>query len=506
METNCSDIISIAASILGFILAVYGLLTQPLIADSTRPSMGADQPPPDTASTVPARLWDDPFAVYPDKAEHKIPSLTEFKQEKSLILFLAVSTQHYVEDRETRLRLRFSVQRALIDQGYTQIEAHLLSVVEFSRSDSGSNTALVPNPPILATPAASLSGADSGAKISLPTTLPIANTLPAAHKRVSTIFRLPIQFFHLRPFAQEPAEVPNTEHYSVVTLVWLPDELMEVRSLQNVIASLKENDNLKPLFGKFNIIVLGPQNSDTLSTMLTSGLGEVASTDCTQDVKPLTIVSYGATISDPILATILRSAHIGPCPPPCLSSIFSSLLTNAGPMISYESKAARFIRLPGRDDALCREILNEIVKRGTLGIHSKSINIWLFTEWDTLYGRSLADTFKSISAPAEHEETTKDSVYNALNEVFSKNILSSQETFQNAHLRVNVIPYLQGLDGASTLYRKSYVDGAFNRTADTKAVDNPKEPHSLTTCGASQARCSAPMSRSFLKCRDPMRS
>ena len=103
---------------------------------------------------------------------------------------------------------------------------------------------------------------------------------------------------------------------------------------------------------------------------------------------------------------------------PSLSTIFNQFLSKTGPLISYDSRVAHIVRLPGRDDDLCREILNEIVKRGALGIHAKSLNVWLFTEWDTLYGRSLADTFKSIAAPAEQEETTKDSVYTALNRSF----------------------------------------------------------------------------------------
>jgi hypothetical protein len=492
MEPNRSDVISIVVSILGFILAVYGLLTQPLIADSARPSLTPDKPPTEKALTVPARLWDDPLAVYDDIAEYNLPPLEALDHEKSLILFLPVSTQHYQEDRETRLRLRFAVQRALIDQGYTPIQAHLLSAVEFSRPSFNPSETVAVRPPPFSKQAGTLLAKDP------PNNIESLNSSNGVQGSVETakspkVFRIPIQFFQLRPFAQEPAEVPDKEHYSLITLVWLPDELMDTRSLQDVIASFKTNNEIAPLFKpRPSIIILGPKDSDSLSTMLATAHNDedrqpAEAAECGRQSavpppgpqsspassEPLTIVSYAATISDPILATILRSSTVqSDHEKPCLSNIFTQLLESPGPLISYDSKTIHLIRLPGRDDALCREILNQIVNRGALGIHSKSINVWVFTEWDTLYGRSLADTFKSLAAPAEQEETANGSMYAALNELFARGASNTKDTTpQHTHLRVSVIPYLRGLDGTSTLYRKSYVDAAGNKTTENGAIE-----------------------------------
>jgi len=106
-----------------------------------------------------------------------------------------------------------------------------------------------------------------------------------------------------------------------------------------------------------------------------------------------------------------------------------------------------------------------------LGLHSNTINVWLFAEWDTLYGRSLVDTFKSLAAPSEQQQDALENIYSKLATIFSKSLSRLNATPDGgtgkAHLLITVVPYLRGLDGASTLYQDAYSFASDNKPPES---------------------------------------
>jgi hypothetical protein len=125
-----TDNISLLASVVAFLIAVYTILTQPIVVESARPTQtGTGEP---TKPEVPAyaRLWDDPFAVYgnlfnPSPPNPRLPQ----EHHKRLILVIPTKTFLYEEDKENRLRIRYAVQQALFDKGFVAVPGNLISTV-----------------------------------------------------------------------------------------------------------------------------------------------------------------------------------------------------------------------------------------------------------------------------------------------------------------------------------------------------------------------------------------
>jgi hypothetical protein len=146
-DMSRTDNISLLASVLGFVLAVYGIFTQPIVVESARPTQtGAGET---TKSEVPAyaRLWDDPFAVYSDVYNPSPPN-PRLPQERQKTLFLVIPTKTfaYEEDKENRLRIRYAVQQALFDKGFVAVPGNLISTVQLApagSNDSATGTSSV---------------------------------------------------------------------------------------------------------------------------------------------------------------------------------------------------------------------------------------------------------------------------------------------------------------------------------------------------------------------------
>jgi len=64
MNTTNTDNFSLLASLVGFALAIYAIVTQPVQVDSKRPSQTRTEPKAKASDLAFERLWDDPFAIY----------------------------------------------------------------------------------------------------------------------------------------------------------------------------------------------------------------------------------------------------------------------------------------------------------------------------------------------------------------------------------------------------------------------------------------------------------
>src|SRR3984957_13374893 len=131
MKSTNADNFSLLASLVGFGIAIYAILTQPVQVDSARPTGTRNESKVEATEPAFARLWDDPFAVYPEENEARLLQPLPPGDAGTLYLIVPTKTEQYEEDRENRIRTRYAIQRALIDQGFAAEPGYLMSTLEF---------------------------------------------------------------------------------------------------------------------------------------------------------------------------------------------------------------------------------------------------------------------------------------------------------------------------------------------------------------------------------------
>jgi hypothetical protein len=133
MEQTRTDFAAILASAIAFFLAVYGVVFGPVTVDSTRPSGFKQTEKGDKPDVADARLWDDPFVVFPDTVPYRYQPLDLSGNPNALILLVPVSTRLYEEDRESRLRLRMPGDSKLPAGDTAQVAAYNDAAFGFTR-------------------------------------------------------------------------------------------------------------------------------------------------------------------------------------------------------------------------------------------------------------------------------------------------------------------------------------------------------------------------------------
>ena len=454
MSTTNADAVSIIVTLLGCGLAVYGIVSEPLVVDSTRPTQTGEAGQVPVEVPAYARLWDDPFAVYPDTGEVKPPAPALSGKGKTLFLIVPTKTQPYEGDIEGRIRMRYAIERALFDQGYAAADGNLLSTINISKfgeeedekgEEEEDNHGLI---------RASISPAPGGT--------------PATHNH-----SLPIQIFRLCPLTRKL--LVNTGHkpFENVAVIWLPDaHLWKKQPLASVRSICKFFQTLKEKLDQDRWVLLGPSDSDSLAyfdSRKNSPQNDVSKSGFTQisnqgEVpRQLWVVPFRASVSESILHFLAQAEGSSP-PAHSVFGLAATQETDSAAHCTFPELGQTDvipIRLPNRDDILCAALIREITDRGSLPPHSNTINVTVFAEWDTLYGRALADTFRAMATTGEECPDAEKEYYADLN----KSILTelTQIGYRDLlpcpprSIRITLIPYLRGLDGASTLYRKNYV-------------------------------------------------
>lgn len=154
-----------------------------------------------------------------------------------------------------------------------------------------------------------------------------------------------------------------------LVLLWIDEDALDQNPLERL-ASVFHALGLRPDDGS-RIKILGPQGSGTLLAMARN-----APAWATAGFPGLALYDFSAT-ADP--AALCRAQHPSGC-------------EAKGDWVSLQFRQAhiRFLRATATDDALARAIGAELVHRG---IHPGPANVALISEWDTLYGRTLPETF-----------------------------------------------------------------------------------------------------------------
>ena len=460
MEQTKTDVAALLCSAIAFLVAVWNVIFSPVAVDSIRPTRLNTTTKTNKDDVADARLWDDPFAVFQDSSGYQYRPLFVPNDSPVLVIVVPVSTRSYPEDREARIRLRFAVQHALLDQGYEPAQGWLLF---------------------------SLSAPDSS--------------------------HIPVQFFRARRRTDE-SNTTRADRYPVVALVWLPDEVFwDLRSKEDVFTQINRgiSEKLKSNQGAHpeqqvqvalsqdvptrnrQYAVLGPWDSDEIASVRNLPV------PVEFDQRPPWIVCYRATIADAALQDLMENDPSNP-------SGSSGLAPNEEASYEENRKTIPFVRLPNHDDVLCEALLNEIRSRGTLPGQSPVLNVWVFSEWDTVYGRSLVETFRALAATRDDAKSAATKHYWDLHETLIKQdpTLAGNGCLQNPPVKITVIPYLRGLDGASSLYTDQYrVSGGKDNDSDKEESGKEKQQQLQLAQGTTQFDYIRRLTGSLLPWRAP---
>jgi hypothetical protein len=465
-----TDNLSIVASLLGFLLAVYSIFTQPVVVQSARPTQtGSGEP---TRSDVPAyaRLWDDPFAVYSD-IYIPLPPNPQLLRDRQKTLFLVIPTKTfaYEEDKENRLRIRYAVQRALFDHGFVARSGNLISTIDLTPADENENT-----------PAVSVRSADSR-----PGT---TDDAPDRNKTSAPIqTSAPVEIFSRSAWPNDQGAGPR-DGFSAVAIVWLPDSYIwtadrtepcsvnlwsALRAIKTRLAGPEDHGD--------EWVFLGPSDSDALAFF------EQHSRPLDSLPMKLSVVPYRATIAKPLLDRIVDRyspfSLAADLKPNSQGPGASELARTFGPT---EARPAdpRIIRFPNGDDVLCLELLRAVRHHSISLLPAKPLRVLVLAEWDTLYGRGLAETFTALASRGNSPEAHSHDTYHQLTDCLAsqpgtEDLLNGLPA--SATIEVRVLPYLRGLDGASTLYRKAYAQSVLGDSGKSsmKAGDGSAQPARL---------------------------
>jgi hypothetical protein len=441
LEQTKTDFAAILGSAVAFLLAVCGVIFEPVTVDSTRPTHSNAPASIGSGSTADARLWDDPFVVFPDTSEYKYEALNLPDDTQVLVLLVPASTRLYEEDRESRLRLRFAIQHALLDQGYEPIQGGLLFALEAPFSNDEDN----------------------------------GPTKTDGH----SLNKAPIQFFRLRQTAKQSSTKTSCDRYSLVTVIWLPDEAFSGCPRQNVMNVIvgnldKQLTTCQVPAGNRQYALLGPWDSDELPYF------ENLPVPASYAGKPPWIVSYRATVADQRLPHLLAGRDFSSPANPSLPIEERAYLESK----DGNTRIIRTLRPWILDDDLCKALVQEIRRRGTLSLHSRAINVWVFSEWDTLYGRALVQSFRASANGPGNSTSAIEKRDSEPRETSPTPRPSSADDpgYPNPPISITVVPYLRGLDGASTLYSDRYLRPSANdKEESTKQKERELEYPEGTT-------------------------
>jgi hypothetical protein len=450
MSTTNTDAVSIIVTLLGCGLAIYGIVTEPLVVDSTRPTQTGEAGKVRAEVPAYARLWDDPFAVYPDTDEVKPPAPALLATDKTLFLIVPTKTQSYEDDKENRIRIRYAIERALFDRGYAAEDGNLLSTIPIGPFVGGKE------------------GPSHGLVQASTSTGPENEPARDDHS-------LPIQIFRLCPLAAQLSVNTGHRPFESVAVLWLPDaHLWKEQPLSSVRLIYEAIRRRKANLDQDRWVLLGPSDSDSFAYFNRRSQENARSDDVVKPdfiqvsnpgefLKKLWVIPFRASVSESILGFLGRAEGSPPRSHQegglAATQETAAVLRCSFPELGHTEVIP--IRLPNRDDVLCAALIREITDRGSLPPHTNTINVTVFAEWDTLYGRALADTFRAMATaggacPDAEKDYCADlnkSIRAELTQIGCQNLLPCPQR----SIRITLIPYLRGLDGASTLYRQNYV-------------------------------------------------
>ncbi len=414
---------------LAVMMVAGGLFLASRKLTSDRPSNPADTPTAGMGwQEVEARLWEDPMS-----AAEKLPP-GEHKQRKEaglgpvyrviedaakqptnsvLVLGVMLPGEPYAEDKEKRIRLRYSVVSALGVCGFKPEDSSHLGIAISPWPDRGELAAWMTN--------------QSGADLRIVTTNETFALL-GTNSRVD--LRLPFERFQARTFY--PQTNRTTSHRSVVVL-WLDEERFGEEPLVRLALlfdRVTQNANV-------TTALLGPRSSATLRLMMPGEL---------EGRRPISLSNANLWFR---MTNVFRRMQI------CLNtaSAMDEVLVGTNEVVSAADFAVprlpvqkallaqgfnKVLNFSCTDAQLSSEILAELQLRGVNPAGDPKDFVAVISEWDSFYGRMTAVSF---AAEVARQSPTGTSRLDFRNQLQHDNATSPSNVLRYV--------YLRGLDGES---------------------------------------------------------
>ncbi len=391
--------------------------TRPAAPSSTPDSLVGEQ-------RIPTRLWEDPFGA---TAGAKIPtnSLDELAAELSLhedptILGILVEGSNYAEDRETRLRLRYATQVALLEPGWRPEDRAHIGCFQ------------VPWRP--------------GRELldSLKThTIPDLQTWSSSNSLV-----IPFEWF---------AHVKNGTKDKSVLVLWLKEEEFGDYPLHRFLqlAAGLNAERLRHSASPATFDIMGPRSSDTLrefarEAVKADRVGELCPEDMDKLRKHLKIYSSIATVPDAFLSA---------------NAVKGGASTNRVALIKWLRQSdIDFMNLTPLDTSMAAALAHELRLRDVPpfnGDSSPQPSVAVLYEADSTFSRSLVNCFDAMCKvpyrPASSAGNTEDGPSAMFGPVpNNKDLLESDytgliTTRRETNPKYVAYAYLRGLDGTRPL-------------------------------------------------------
>ncbi|MGH7065434.1 MAG: hypothetical protein ACREET_15270, partial [Stellaceae bacterium] len=365
---------------------------------STRPTDAEHQGHAISAGQdIDARLWQDPFdavARNVEAAGNRSPppgngSLTDKAEiaEDDLAIAVTLPGAPYPEIAETRRRLRYAVLAALHVAGFMPAdEGH----IGYLRTDLSPFPAAKPSPGLRLSvdeqhqPAGPIDGSADLQSLDVAIHLAEAN---GSEPQPAVLLPRTIPFEQFKTPEKSPRRV---------LLLWLDEDFLT--SANKPITSLVDLCLALAKTGRKKFVVLGPQDSTTLSAMVR----EVHHNKIC--LEGFSIYNFGATADG---KAILRSIGLPTSP---LADVFDRAGLHYYPTVNTDDQLAQTLACE-----LMRRDPNLLVGLGpgqqckVAPSRKQPLNhIVLISDWDTVYGNDLAQTVKStFEAQCQTEDKSK---------------------------------------------------------------------------------------------------
>lgn len=454
-EESWQKYLTYAANLIALVVAIAGIASQSVTFKPARP---ATPPIAESGNRAEdrkfARLWDDPFTVFKQPEKPPPEQFVSDDKTRTIVLCVLVKALDYFEDKESRLRTRYAVQTALAANGFFPDRSEVLTTLELDLHNQE----------------------DCGA---------------------CTPVKIPCEDFSLGTLTKSLADPQHYKDPSFqrVRVAWINETAISPQDFRKLLDVLLVNlKKLSPPGQTPPLVLIGPSDSDSLKRLFVPRLpSEVCRQDSNGREPPLRVLSYRATVP----ASLLILSQIQKDPERDNESRSVTEVCNRErdqwvyqfePAVEVGSPESRkyypIERIGATDADLCSLLLQEIEARRPL-LTGGQPKILVLHEQDTLYGTSIANTFKT---KAEFE----DSRGNPNRDDLLQRLGSASRKSQA--YRVHLVGYLRGLDGFSSYYRNAFADPELGSATLGQLSEGPSQMDYLRklTARLSKAASGAP--------------
>jgi hypothetical protein len=497
MESQFSQTLKWLPNLLAFLAACYGIAFQQSVLQSSRPLLPTNSEIRSSDRAY-ARLWDDPFVVFPQDPNppNKLCATSLPDNSPTLLAFVLLGGLTYAEDDELRLRSRFAVQKALADLDYVPENPEVLESVPYpsylksaSEPEQGQSAQQV------------VSRSDDAEVLKTSYTHDFANARnPAGASEKSQVTPdasparvkdpgIPFQDFRLRAinrFAdanhslEKALPTGSRLQFGRIRVFWLDENVLSEKTLAVLPKqlSIHKQDFADPKKATpLSIALFGPSNSAALTEMVSLQSSQdlqslrndqerqsncaypTEAFDTSGDIR---VINYQATAAnDYIKLFAFHQKHLSHDYNKTIGAVLETIRPELEqPLLSLGTKNALRIERAGCSDyQLCEALLGEVHRRTPFFVQRRP-KILIFYETDTFYGRALALTLETLAKYPYPAHPSPQS------EQLLARLFSSSD--QRAPFRVDLIGYFRGLDGFSSYYRKQYVSAQGGSSNDAK--------------------------------------